>query len=66
MKKHPRLTAMYCPRCGAEDLRPSHPYAVHLCGECSEEMRFERLPGIVLRRKIKEAARNCNSKAARG
>lgn len=65
MKKHPRLTAMYCPRCGEEDLRSLHPYAVQQCRECSEELRYERLPGIVLRKRIK-AARNCNSKAARG
>ena len=66
MKKHPRLTAMYCPDCGQESLLPEPARWPYVCHYCGEDMRYLRLPRVVLRKRTKEAARNCNSKAAKG
>lgn len=54
------MTAMYCPECGNEAMVPESVRWPYECPYCGEEMRYLRLPGIVLRRRTKKAAHDGN------
>lgn len=61
----PDMMAVYCPECGNEAMVPAHLRWPHRCPYCGAETKYLRLPGIVLRRRTKKAARIGKSKAAR-